>query len=105
LRSAQPIAGAKPKLLDTFHPADPGNEFRAEQPGVRGFVRQSSRGCKLLVSQPPNISTAQVLLNVIGSGDVKAGRDQSRLLSQVTSLVSSELDVLIEETDRLGFSI
>ena len=50
MRWAQPIAGAKPELFDTFHPADPGSEFRAEQTGVGGFVPESSHGCELLVN-------------------------------------------------------
>jgi len=51
LRWAQPLAGAKSKLLDTLHSADPGGEFRAEQAGVGGFVRESSHGCELLVDR------------------------------------------------------
>src|SRR6266568_228969 len=51
LLRAQPIPGAKPKLLDTFHPADPGSEFRAEQAGGGGFVREPSHGCELLVDR------------------------------------------------------
>src|SRR5262245_27447287 len=57
-----------------------------------------------MLAQPQNISTAQVLLNVMGAGDVKAGRPQSRLLSHISSLISDELDVLVEETDQLGFT-
>jgi hypothetical protein len=51
LRCAQPIAGAKPKLLNTFHPADPSSQFRAQQAGIGGFVRQSSNSRQLLVDR------------------------------------------------------
>jgi hypothetical protein len=49
LLGAQPIAGAKPKLLDSFHPADPSSQFGAEQASVRSFVRESSHRRELLV--------------------------------------------------------
>ena len=49
LRRAQPIAGAKPKLLDALHSANPGSKFRAEQTGVGSFVCESSNCRKLLV--------------------------------------------------------
>jgi hypothetical protein len=48
-RCAQPIAGAESELLDSFHPADPRSQFRAEQSSVSSFVRESSHRCKLLV--------------------------------------------------------
>jgi hypothetical protein len=51
LRSTQPVAGAKPKLLDALHSADSGSQFRAQQAGVRGFVREPSYGRELLVDR------------------------------------------------------
>jgi hypothetical protein len=51
LRWAQPTASAKTELFDTFHPGDTGGEFRAEQAGVGGFVRESSHGSELLVDR------------------------------------------------------
>jgi hypothetical protein len=49
LLCAQPIAGTKPKLLDSFHPADPSSQFGAEQSSVGSFVRESSHRRELLV--------------------------------------------------------
>jgi len=49
LLGAQPIAGAKSELLDSFHPADPSSQFGAEQSRVSGFVRKSSHRRELLV--------------------------------------------------------
>jgi len=57
-----------------------------------------------MISQPPNLTTAQALLNAVGKKDVKQGRPQSIFLSQAVSLVFAELDSLIEETSLLNFS-
>jgi hypothetical protein len=50
LLCAQPIAGAKSELLDSFHPADPSSQFGAEQ-SVSSFVRESSHRRELLVDR------------------------------------------------------
>jgi hypothetical protein len=49
LLGAQPVAGAKPELLDTLDPADPGRQLWTQQARVCGFVSQTTHGCKLLV--------------------------------------------------------
>jgi len=51
LLCAQPIAGAKSELLDSFHPADPSSQFGAEQSSVSSFVRESSHSRELLVDR------------------------------------------------------
>src|SRR5450755_2236459 len=77
LLRAQPIAGPESKLLDTFHPADPGSEFRAEQAGVGGFVREPSHGCKLLVDRVGG-ETARFQMHAVAN-DHDAVESQSRL--------------------------
>jgi hypothetical protein len=47
----QPVAGAKPELLHAFHAADSGSQFRAQQPGVSGFMSQTTHGCELLIDR------------------------------------------------------
>jgi hypothetical protein len=47
----QPVAGAKPELLHAFHAADSGGQFRAQQPGVSGFMSQTTHGCELLIDR------------------------------------------------------
>jgi hypothetical protein len=42
LLRAQPIAGAKPDLLDPFYSADPRRRLKTQQPRVSGFVRQAT---------------------------------------------------------------
>ena len=49
LLRAQPVAGAKPELLDSFHPADSGSQFGTEQARVGSFVSEATDCCKVLV--------------------------------------------------------
>ena len=56
-----------------------------------------------MVSQSPSLSTAQVLLNAVGAGDVK-GRDQNAVLWHTIGLVFTELDLLVGESSRRNFS-
>ena len=51
LLCAQPIAGAKSELLDSFHPADPSGQFGAEQSSVGSLVGESSHHRELLVDR------------------------------------------------------
>jgi hypothetical protein len=44
------VASAPAGQSQGFHPADSSSEFRAEQTGVGGFVRESSHCCELLVN-------------------------------------------------------
>jgi hypothetical protein len=46
---AQPIAGAKSKLLDALHAADACGQFGTQQTRIGGFVRQPSNSGQLLV--------------------------------------------------------
>ena len=45
----EPIARAKPELLDPLHSADACGQFGAEQPRIGGFVSEAAKGCELLV--------------------------------------------------------
>ncbi len=49
LLCAQPIAGAKPELLDPFYSADSRSQFGTQQARVGGFVSEAAHGCELLV--------------------------------------------------------
>jgi hypothetical protein len=51
LYRTQPITRAKPKLLDTLHPANAGRQFRAQQASVGSFMRESSYSRQLLVDR------------------------------------------------------
>jgi hypothetical protein len=47
LLRTQPVAGAKPKLLDPFHSADSSGQFGTEQSRIGGLVSEPSHGCEL----------------------------------------------------------
>jgi hypothetical protein len=49
LLRAQPVARAKPELLDSLDTADPGRQLGTQQARVCGFVSQATHGCKLLI--------------------------------------------------------
>jgi hypothetical protein len=49
LLGAQPVAGAKPELLDPFHSAESCGQLRTQQPRVCGLVREAAYSGKLLV--------------------------------------------------------
>jgi hypothetical protein len=49
LLSAQPVAGAKPELLDSLDAANPRGQLGTQQASVGGFVSQAAHGSKLLV--------------------------------------------------------
>jgi len=50
LLCTQPVAGAEPELLDSFHSADPRSQLGTQQARVGGFVSQAANSCKLLVN-------------------------------------------------------
>ena len=49
LLHTQPVAGAKPELLDSFHSTDACGQFGTQQARVGSLVRQATHGCELLV--------------------------------------------------------
>ena len=46
---AQPVASAKPELLDSFHSADPRCQLGTQQARIGGFVSEAAHGRELLV--------------------------------------------------------
>jgi hypothetical protein len=63
---------------------------------LRRFVQK-------MVGQPDNMTTVQALLNAFGESKGKGARHEAAIVSRLTSLLFTELDLLTEESSRAGF--